>query len=147
LAMLRIVLRDPGLREAASASACLPLPRLAGEGGPAGPGEGVVPVAKPQTFCLLSPESDNASPPPLPPLPGHPLPRSLGGEGKASVRASLVSSTFSVKNKGARASTPAMRAGGSRTAVSFIPPKVAASAIIVNCTPRNPVIAAESIHV
>jgi hypothetical protein len=69
-----------------------PLPRSAGEGGPAGPGEGVVPAAKPQIFP--SSESDRASLPPLPPLPGHPLPRSLGGEGKASGGASLASSAF-----------------------------------------------------
>jgi hypothetical protein len=37
-----------------------------------------------------------------------------------------------LKNNGARASTPAMRAGGSRTAVSFIPLRVTASAMSVN---------------
>jgi hypothetical protein len=43
--------------------------------------------------------------------------------------------TVSVKNNGARASTPAMRAGGSRTAVSFIHLRVAASAMTVNNVP------------
>jgi hypothetical protein len=101
----------------------LPSPPPPGGGGwPGRAGRGRRPcfdVANFSVSCFLSPESYRASPPPLPPLPGHPLPRSLGGEGKASSGASLVSSTFSVKNKGARASTPAMRAGGSRTAVSF----------------------------
>jgi hypothetical protein len=76
-----------------SAGTCFPLPRLAGEGGPAGPGEGVVPAAKPQTF----PSSSGASGLALkhvitrrmPPHPasGHLLPQE-GGEGTENAGAS-----------------------------------------------------------
>jgi hypothetical protein len=80
------------MKLSAGDTVCLPLPRLAGEGGPAGPGEGVVLfgakrpkfqrvwVSRPfRGSCGASRRREQR---PLLPLPGHPPPPSGGGESK-----------------------------------------------------------------